>query len=453
MSLTKGQQHALETALSGSPCFIEGPGGTGKSFLIDALYKEFHKQGKHVAVTALTGCAALLLHHVKAKTIHSWAGVGIGKEPARVIAAGINRYKGKAYRNWIVADVLIIDEISMMSPELLDLVNEVGKIVRRSSKPFGGIQVIFVGDFYQLPPVRKRDQDRGDLPEDLQIPPHLDKEFAFESETWKEVNPTVCVLDEIVRQSDPDFQEILLQARKGGTLSDKAIRLLQARQREDWKELEIKPTLLFTRRFEVDTINQRNLKALPFETRTEYEAHTTTTEKFPLKLSLKDEKVQRAIAKMDMNAPYQKNLELRVGAQVMLIHNMSVEDKLVNGSRGVLTGFTDTLPKLPIVLFKGHAIPRKVGEVSWESEEIEGLRRVQIPLVCAWAITIHKAQGATLDSALIDIGSSTFEKGQAYVALSRVRSLDSLWVWDLDPEAFKSHPKVKKYYESLSTAS
>jgi ATP-dependent DNA helicase PIF1 len=330
-----------------------------------------------------------------------------------------------------------------MSPEILDLVNEVGQIVRRCSKPFGGIQVIFVGDFYQLPPVRKHKDGEDEFTAS-------DKEFAFESNTWKEMNPKVCVLDEIVRQSDPEFQEILLEARKGGALSDKAIRLLQARQREDWKEQTIKPTLLFTRRFEVDLINNRNLEALPKESRVIYKAHTTTTDKFPARLTLKDPQVQRAISKLDLNAPYQDELELRIGAQVMLVYNTNVEEKLVNGSRGVITGFTDSLPKLPIVHFHGHTAPTKVGEISWESEEIEGLRRVQIPLVCAWAITIHKSQGATLDSALIDIGASTFEKGQAYVALSRVRSLDSLWIWDLDPEAFKSHPKVRTFYENLS---
>jgi ATP-dependent DNA helicase PIF1 len=152
---------------------------------------------------------------------------------------------------------------------------------------------------------------------------------------------------------------------------------------------------------------------------------------------------------MDRDAPYKVELQLKVGAQVMLIYNLDQESGLVNGSRGVVEGF-DPETGLPLVLFKGHSKAIPVGVQSWESEELEGVKRSQIPLILAYAITIHKSQGATLDSALIDIGPSTFEVGQAYVALSRVKSLDSLYVFDLDPLAFKAHPKVVAFYEALS---
>lgn len=439
MTLNEGQKRAADIVLGGQTCFLSGPGGTGKSYLIHHLYTELLTRGFGVAVTALTGCAALLLAHVKAKTLHSWAGVGLAREPATVLAANIKKYGGKSLRNWLLTDTLIIDEISMADPEFLDKLNEIGKIVRRSSKPFGGIQIVFVGDFYQLPPVQKR-VEGGEEP--LMT-------FAFESNAWKECAPRVICLTQIVRQADPVFQTLLNEARRGGTLSDPSIRLLQDRQREEWTDLVIKPTLLFSRRAEVDMINMKNLKALLKDTATFYKPHTVFTDAFPKDLDKKSEKVQRAIAKLDLNAPYHPDLELRVGAQVMLVYNLDVEDGLVNGSRGVITGFCETLPKLPMVQFVNHSAPIKIGECTWESEDISGLKRLQIPLICAWAITIHKAQGATLDSALIDIGPSTFEKGQAYVALSRVRSLDSLYVYDLDPEAFKSHPKVTAFYDSL----
>jgi ATP-dependent DNA helicase PIF1 len=157
----------------------------------------------------------------------------------------------------------------------------------------------------------------------------------------------------------------------------------------------------------------------------------------------------KAVAKLDRDAPYKQILELCVGAQVMLVYNINQEAGLVNGSRGVVEGFTDTTPSLPLVFFQGHSAPILVGEQTWEGDEIEGVKRSQIPLTIAYANTIHKAQGATLDCALIDIGPRTFEVGQAYVALSRVKSLDSLYIHELDPLACKAHPMVVKFYETL----
>jgi ATP-dependent DNA helicase PIF1 len=154
----------------------------------------------------------------------------------------------------------------------------------------------------------------------------------------------------------------------------------------------------------------------------------------------------RAINALDRSAPYKSKLELRVGAQVMLIYNLDQEAGLVNGSRGIVEGFSGGIP---LVLFKDYTAPIPINPVSWESDEIDGLKREQIPLILAYAITIHKCQGATLDSALVDIGQSTFEMGQAYVALSRVRSLDSLYIYDLDPSAFRAHPKVLEFYKTM----
>jgi ATP-dependent DNA helicase PIF1 len=150
---------------------------------------------------------------------------------------------------------------------------------------------------------------------------------------------------------------------------------------------------------------------------------------------------------MDRDAPYDMELVLAVGAQVMLVANISVETGLANGSRGVVTGFKDDLT--PLVKFMHSSVSIEVGQYLWKLEDNEGISRSQIPLKLAYALTIHKSQGATLDSALIDIGSNTFEYGQAYVALSRVKSLESLYVWDLEKDAFKAHPKVREYYSTV----
>lgn len=417
---------------------MTGPGGTGKSFLIRRITETLSEKNKKVAVTALTGCAALLLGK-EAKTIHSWAGIGLGRDSADKIVHEVKTkpWKNKILRRWLLTHTLIIDEISMMTPQLLELIDQVGRMLRRDTKPFGGIQLVLVGDFFQLPPVVKKEEGED----------HPKQQFVFESPLWDELGLHVIQLKQVMRQADPVFQQILNEAR-WGSLSKDSQTCLKQRQTDKWKDLQIRPTLLFSRRAEVEMINERNLAALQAPIK-RFEVKTVLDATLPKGKTMDSPEVKHALAKLDRDAPYRTQLELKVGAQVMLIYNIDQENGLVNGSRGVVTGYSDTVPSYPMVQFKDKAAPIAVGPQSWESEEIEGLKRSQIPLILAYAVTIHKCQGATLDSALIDIGPSTFEVGQAYVALSRVKSLDSLYVYDWDPRAFKAHPKVCAYYETL----
>ena len=431
MTLNDEQQQALQTVLEGRNIFLTGPGGTGKTYLIQTIKTTLEARGKKVAITALTGCAALLLGK-QAKTIHSWAGIGLGKEDALKLVAGIRKYGYKAMKRWLTTNVLIIDEISMMTADIFEKLNFVAQSIRKNINPFGGIQVILVGDFFQLPPVNKESTIQ---------------KFVFESPMWKEVVEKTIQLQKIQRQCDPVFHAILSEARVG-KLGPHSMDILKKRQGLEWHTLKIKPTLLFSRRAEVDMINDQNLKALKGEKRT-YEAKTVFDATVVKGLSANSPDVVKAVAKLDRDAPYKQTLELCVGAQVMLVYNIDQEAGLVNGSRGVVEGFTDTNPSLPFVFFQGHTAPIPVGEQTWEGDEIEGVKRSQIPLTIAYANTIHKAQGATLDCALIDIGPRTFEVGQAYVALSRVKSLDSLYIHELDPLACKAHPMVVKFYETL----
>lgn len=421
------QQKALDTSIERKSLFITGPGGVGKSYLIQEIVKSLTNRGKKVAVTALTGCAALLLGK-EAKTIYSWAGIGLGRDTASKLASSIKRYNYKATRRWLLTNTLIIDEVSMLTPELLEKLNELAKIMRKNTSPFGGLQVILVGDFFQLPPIYK---DSATF-------------FAFESPVWDELNLTTIELTEIVRQDNPIFCEILKEARTGN-LKENSIEILNSCKVDSnsWKTLKIKPTLLFSRRSEVEMINEQNLKVLKSPLMT-FEVKTVLTASLEMNISKADQ--DRAINALDRSAPYKSKLELRVGAQVMLIYNLDQEAGLVNGSRGIVEGFSGGIP---LVLFKDYTAPIPINPVSWESDEIDGLKREQIPLILAYAITIHKCQGATLDSALVDIGQSTFEMGQAYVALSRVRSLDSLYIYDLDPSAFRAHPKVLEFYKTM----
>ncbi len=429
-SLTPEQRKAYDLVEQGKSIFLTGPGGTGKSFLLKTMYEMIpDRTDKHVAVTALTGCAALLIGRF-AKTLHSWAGIGLGRENAATLAAFIRR-SGKALRRWLATDILIIDEVSMMTPELLEKLDDVAKLLRRNTEPMGGMQVVFVGDFYQLPPVVKEKEK--------------ETMFVFESPVWQEiVQQTVC-LTTILRQTDPKFHTILDEARKG-KLSEQSVQILRSRMNKPWQQLSIRPTLLFTRRAEVDNVNERNLKALTTERRL-FRAETVFA---PIHATLgftkESPEVKKVVEKMDKDGPYMAELVLAHGAQVMLLTNLDYDAGLVNGSRGFVTGFDPS--GAPLVQFmKGTPIP--VPASSWESTEIEGISRKQIPLKLAYAITIHKAQGATLDCALIDIGTSTFECGQAYVALSRVKNLESLYVWDVEPTAFRVHPKVLAFYDTL----
>ena len=432
MSLNQEQQAALELARKGKSFFLTGPGGSGKSFLIEKIVEDGRIRDRHVAVTAMTGCAALLLGN-KAKTLHSWAGVGLAKEPATALVAKI-RASQRTFKRWLATDTLIIDEVSMLTPDFLEKLNHIAMAVRRDSRPMGGLQVILVGDFYQLPPVNKENS------------PGATTSFVFESKLWNQTVPQTIHLKQVVRQRDPAFHKILTEARHG-MLSKKSLQTLQTRQNLPWQSLEIRPTLLFSRKAEVDHVNSTNLKALSgprqiFKVETVLSPILATQN-----LDKESEPVKHAIQRLDKDAGYSPELILAEGAQVMLLKNLDYDSGLVNGSRGVVTGFTSSAVPMPIIRFR-TGLPIPIGPATWESEEMEGVQRQQIPLKLAYAVTIHKAQGATLDCALIDIGSSTFECGQAYVALSRVRDLESLYIWDLEASAFRTHPKVHDFYTS-----
>jgi len=427
--LNTEQSAAFHAILAGESIFITGPGGAGKSYLLQTLYARYkHLTGRTIAITAMTGCAALLLGSW-AKTLHSWAGIGIGRLPAEVIAKTIATDSRKKKR-WRQTDCLVIDEVSMLTPYLLEYLDTVGRIVRKVDKPFGGIQIVFVGDFYQLPPVSKDSSDA--------------RIFAFESPLWKEIVEKNIQLVQILRQKDPIFQQILNEARTGDLTPD-SYSALEARKTMAWKRQEIKPTLLFTKNQDVSSINETQLGKLLGDEH----VFTAKTTKSPPRIPA--DVLQTIVDKLDKDAPYEVELRIKEKSQVMLLVNQDPTVGLVNGSRGVVTGFTPD--GIPLVKFlNGPPHPIRVPASAWSTDsenEGDGVTREQIPLRLAYALTIHKAQGASLDSALVDVGPSTFECGQAYVALSRVRSLESLFIFEISPRSFRAHPSVKAFYASL----
>ena len=433
-SFTPGQQRAFDAVCyERKNVFLTGPGGSGKSYLVSHIVADFEAKQKKVGITAMTGCAALLLHP-KARTLHSFLGIGLGQDPADKILLRIKRNMPLRKR-WLTLDLLILDEVSMLTPALLEKLDDIAQRLRKIKAPFGGLQVLFVGDFYQIPPVYTQ--------ADKQSNPSL-QTFAFESPIWPQIIQETVQLTQIKRQDDPVFQQILNEARIG-QLSNESYEILKSRQTSAWKKQKIKPTLIFNRRNEVNTINSQKLERL------ESEAHTYTVQTVMGPTNEKEnhsqEEQKYATEKLDRDSAYEPSLTLKVGAQVMCLKNLP-ETPLVNGSRGIVIGFGKEPTYYPIVEYL-HGYKKEMEPHQWESEIVPGLYRQQIPLCLSWANTTHKLQGSTLDCAIIDIGQSTFEYGQAYVALSRVRSLEGLYIFDLDVKAIRAHPKVKAFYESL----
>lgn len=442
--LSSEQKFIIHKFKEGKNLFITGPGGTGKSFLIRHMIKEAKLQDKKVDVCALTGCAALLLS-CGAKTLHSWAGIGLAKEENSLIATRIE-LNGKKRRNWRKVDVLIIDEVSMMSQKILELLDLIAKKVRKNVLPFGGIQIVFSGDFFQLPPVKSRTEE-GTM-----------NCFCFESPTWKDLFDPTCQIEltKIFRQKDKKYAKILNQIRKA-TISKNTCAALQERVSVKPDEnAEITPTVLLPIKRMVEQINNTSLKTIKEESQ-EYGLEKCGEDDFALSLTDKAKYMQtpKTILEGEMkllmdNVSCDKKLELRKGAQVMCTVNIDLcsENPICNGSLGIVKDFD--INNNPVVKFTNGCL-KTIGKHIWKSENIPGIGVKQIPLTLAWAITIHKSQGATLDLAEIDVGTNIFEAGQTYVALSRVKSLDGLFLKSFDPMKIKVNKKVKHFYEELET--
>jgi len=444
MPLNTEQEEAMADVIAGKSVFITGPGGVGKSYLIREIKSRLLEAGRAVGVVAMTGCAALQLE-CQAKTLHSWASIGLGRESVDALVAGIRRFNNqKAKARWKNTDVLIIDEVSMMTPELLEKLDSVGRIIRgKFATPMGGLQVVLVGDFCQLPPVSK------DLSGN-----EVEPQLLFECGVWGEIIQKTICLKQIQRQSDPVFQRILNEARMG-SLTPESMAVLESRKikgtalKDQMDSSIVKPTLIFSRNNKVDDINNKNMEALEtaLVARKSKVCYGTKTD--PSSVNMEDPAIKYALNRLENDAPYVPMLSMKVGAQVMLITNLDVEAGLVNGSRGVIKRFTET--ELPVVEFR-NGIVMTIDLATWMTEEFPFVGMAQIPLRIAYAITIHKSQGATLDCALVDVGKDTFEYGQAYVALSRVRSLDGLYIWGLDTTRIKAHPRVVEFYRSLENS-
>lgn len=442
MELSKEQQIAFNKYVQGNNIFITGPGGSGKSALIKKIYNHAYSNFKNIHVTALTGCAAVLLN-CKAKTIHSWSGIGLGNGTIENL---INKIKKNKFSKalWLKTDILVVDEVSMLSLKLFDALNAIGKTIRNNNKPFGGIQLVFSGDFFQLPPVG--DKDESDT-----------QRFCFESNEWNSVFHRDCQIQlvKIFRQTDEIYSSILNQIREGKIKRKSNDLLLQYVGREYDANLVSEPTKLFPTKNKVENINNTKMQELQGETK-EFKIHylknleMTKSERFT-RMDFSDKDIQFELDYLANNLICDKEIKLKIGSHVMCIVNIQSDKglELCNGSQGIITNFCG-ITGCPIVKYN-NGVEMIMTKHVWSSEKIPGIGVSQVPLILAWALTIHKSQGATMDTAEIDVGSGIFECGQTYVALSRVKSLNGLYLTSFDANKIRINKKVKDYYEELTT--
>ena len=430
---------------------ITGPGGTGKSYLLNYIRQEI----PWIHVTGSTGIAAL---NVGGVTIHSWSGIKIFRKgkTAEQVLSGMHHAQKSILAN---AQVLAIDEISMISADFLDLLDDVLRNVRSEEifmddiaevTPFGGLQVVFFGDFLQLPPVEK----------------NKEPEFAFESEVWEQLSPEIFEMKECYRQEDQQFVDVLNMIRYGHQRQE-VLDLLGSRFNITDSTPEEPPIKLFPTNKDCDFINSAELQKLLSDGAVEktYTANDRWTSEGE-KMSPKYQPFFKKTVEKDCLA--KENIQLAVGARVMLLRNLDVSEGLVNGSMGTVEDFRAVLPldsmgetdftaepkTLPIVKFDNYPRPIPIQPVEWEfyKENKCVLIRKQVPLRLAWAITIHKSQGMSLSKMEANL-DECFADGQVYVALSRARSVEGLFLVGRKTVInLQASEKAIEFYRSLENA-
>jgi len=421
------QDQALAILKTGANVFLTGEPGSGKTHTVNTYVAYLREHGIDPSITASTGIAAT---HIGGLTIHSWSGIGVKRFLSAYDLENIatREYIAKRIRR---TKILIIDEVSMLGPETLDMVDAVCREVRGNAEPFGGMQVVFVGDFFQLPPVsssRMAPTDDGLFSDEK--PPR----FAYESQAWKRATPVVCYLSEQYRQDDERFLALLSAIRRNTFGPEHRAHIEERMRARDAREDDMPK--LFAHNADVDRVNDTMLGRIAGDTHV---------------FSMKERGKGVVVEALKKGCLSPAELKLKKGAKVMFTKN-DQNGVYVNGTTGEVISF-DAFSEYPMVRTKdGTTVTAE--PVEWSVvEDGRMLASVeQVPLRLAWAITVHKSQGMSMDEAVMDL-SQIFEYGQGYVALSRVRRLSGVFLLGYNEHAFQVHPDVLADDERFRTIS
>jgi ATP-dependent DNA helicase PIF1 len=418
--LGEEQALVLTEVIRGNSVLMHGTAGTGKSMVITRLIQMLCRRKRSFALTAFTGAAAV---HIGGSTIHSFfTGMGLMCDDIDVLIKKLRR--SPQLKNKIKSlSIFIIDEISMVSAVFFSVIDKLFRFATGKDVPFGGVQLLLCGDFYQLPPV--------DSSEDGLV-------YAFETEVWNELNLIVVEPTKVYRQVDEEFIDILNEIRTGDVTINAMAALCKCVGKK-FEEDEVKATTLFARNVDADRVNDHELGLLSDAVRT-YDAECVVLPKPKITEAEMKELYKNSKSAMK-HCPAPNTLNIKRGAQVMLRRNLNVASGLANGSRGCVIGY-DMNNKFPVVRFTNGSIIT-IQEHRFEYKFATGSVTVtQVPLMLAWAMTIHKSQGCTVDRLVMSMDGIRTD-GQAYVALSRVRSLEGLSLTDFNPRAIRASSKVK----------
>lgn len=430
-------EHIVALIEDGNNIFITGGAGVGKSYTLNKLKDKY---GKKLHITSTTGISAI---NVNGQTLHSWVGIGLADKPIVDIVNKIRR-KATLYKTLLCCEMLAIDEISMLDNYTFDYVNEVLKAVRENDKPFGGIQVLIFGDFFQLPPVRMKEDG---------------KDFCFNSQAWKELNLKTVLLKEVKRQSEKELSEALNNVRIDKTSAED----LKVFYKRDVEPDYVAPKdilQIFGTNADADAYNDKCFNEIPerpytYEAKDELYIYNDIGEASVTVIDTKDIK-DKTVSKYDLMALKKFNedckapekLELKEGCRVMLLKNIDVKKGLANGSCGTIKQLTSG--SIDILFDNGVRANLLPAEFEYIKEGRTKIKRTQYPLRLAYGITIHKSQGMTFDKLVVNF-NRIFDYGQAYVALSRTKTLEGLIIRGFDHNKIVANKEVVEFYKKLET--
>ncbi len=403
--LNEEQKYALKCVSEGKNILLTGSAGTGKSYTIKYIIEYLNNANKKYAITASTGTAAVI---IGGQTLHSFLGLGLGTGTVKEILNNILKNK-KKYESILNLEVLIIDEISMIDKDLFEKISLILSIIKSNDVYFGNIQIILVGDFCQLAPVKGK--------------------YCFLADIWNKMNIKIVLLEKLIRQDeDLLFQQILRIVRKG-RCTDNIIKVLNKLKDTEF-ENGIIPTKLYPINVNVDKINNIEIEKL--------------------KACGNISKTYTAITSSDKDKEVGKfTIELTLNAQIIIIRNINVEESLVNGTRGVVKHLGNDFVVINDVNGNIHTIKYFTdtfnNSISSKSSYI-----IHMPIRICYALSIHKSQGMTIDALELDLGPNIFTCGQSYTALSRAKKLSSIKIIDIDKESFKTNIDVKNFYKDCN---